>query len=118
MSKRFFRSNRPGYLHPVCSELESSGIRVAVGDYIVTEGRYYKQNEDGRTAPDVRGHSFVPLSHLENVVLEIGLQQEVVLSFAYIFHTHTPRAYKRADDYVLCTVAFDLAGPQSLDTKQ
>ena len=28
MSKRFFRSNRPGYPHPVSSELENSGIRV------------------------------------------------------------------------------------------
>ena len=28
MSERFFRSNRPGYLHPVSSELENSGIRV------------------------------------------------------------------------------------------
>ena len=37
MSKRFFRSNRPGYPHPVCSELENSGIRVAVGDCSVTE---------------------------------------------------------------------------------
>ena len=32
MSERFFRSNRPGYPHPVSSELENSGIRVAVGD--------------------------------------------------------------------------------------
>ena len=37
MSERFFRSKRPGYPHPVCSELENSGIRVAVGDYSVTE---------------------------------------------------------------------------------
>ena len=39
MSKRFFRSNRPGYPHPVCSVLENSGIRVAVGDCSVTERR-------------------------------------------------------------------------------
>ena len=26
MSERFFRSNRPGYPHPVSSELENSGI--------------------------------------------------------------------------------------------
>ena len=65
MSERFFRSNRPGYSHPVSSELENSGIRVAVGDYSVTERRrwrppyqtgktvhvhakHYKHNEDGR----------------------------------------------------------------------
>ena len=37
MSEQFFRSNRPGYLHPVSTELENSGIRVAVGDCSVTE---------------------------------------------------------------------------------
>ena len=68
MSERFFRSNRPGYPHPVSSELENSGIIVAVGDCSVTERRrwrppyqtgktvhvhakHYKHNEDGRTAP-------------------------------------------------------------------
>ena len=39
MSDWFFRSNRPGYPHPVSSELENSGIRVAVGDCSVTERR-------------------------------------------------------------------------------
>ena len=38
MSERFFRSNRPGYPHPVSSELENSGIRVAVGDCSVGGG--------------------------------------------------------------------------------
>ena len=42
MSERFFRSNRPGYLHPVSSELEISGIRVAVGDSSVTERRRWR----------------------------------------------------------------------------
>ena len=37
MSKRFFRSYRSGYPHPVSSELENSGIRVAGGDSSVTE---------------------------------------------------------------------------------
>ena len=83
MSERFFRSNIPGYLHPVSSELENSGIRVAVGDCSVTERRrwrppyqtvktvhvhakHYKHNEDGRTAPGVCGNGSVPLSHSEN----------------------------------------------------
>ena len=39
MFERFFRSNRPGYLHPVSSELENNGIRVAVSDCSVTERR-------------------------------------------------------------------------------
>ena len=67
---RFFRPNRPGYPHPVSSELEISDIRVAVGDCSVTERRRwrpryqtgktvhvhakdYKHNEDVRTAPGV-----------------------------------------------------------------
>ena len=41
-SERFFRSNRPGYLHPVSSELEKSGIRVAVSDCSVTERRRWR----------------------------------------------------------------------------
>ena len=94
MSERFFRSNRPGYPHPVSSELENSGIRVAVGNCSVTECRrwhppyqtgktvhvqakHYKHNEDRRTAPGVCGNGSVPLSHSGNVVTRIGI------------HTHT-----------------------------
>ena len=40
MSERFFRSTRPGYPHPVCSELENSGIRV--GDCSVTKRRRWR----------------------------------------------------------------------------
>ena len=90
MSERFFRSNRPGYPHPVSSELENSGIRVAVGDCSVTERRrwrppyktgktvhvhakHYKHNEDGRTAPGLCGSGSVPLSHSGNIVTRIGI---------------------------------------------
>ena len=72
------------------SELENSGIRVAVGDCSVTERRrwrppyqtgktvhvhakHYKHNEDGRTAPGVCGNGSVPLSHSGNVVTRIGI---------------------------------------------
>ena len=89
MSERFFRANRPGYPHPVSSELENSSIRVAVGDCSVTERRrwrppyqtgktvhvhakHYKHNEDGRTAPGMCGNGSVPLSHSGNVVTRIG----------------------------------------------
>ena len=82
VSERFFRSNRPGYPHPVSSELEISGIRVVVGDCSVTERRrwrlpyqtgktvhvhaeHYKHNEDGNGS--------VPLSHSGNVVTRIGI---------------------------------------------
>ena len=90
MSEQFFRSNRPGYPHPVSSELENSGIRVAVGDCSVTEHRrwrppyqtgktvhvlakHYKHNEDRGTAPGVCGTGSVPLSHSGNVVTKIGI---------------------------------------------
>ena len=98
MSERFFRSNRPGYPHPVSSELENQsirGIRVAVGDCSVTERRlwrppyqtgktvhvhakHYKHNEEGRTAPGVCGNGSVPLSHSGNIVRELEYT-----------HTHT-----------------------------
>ena len=98
MSERFFRSNRPGYPHPVSSELENSGIRVAVGDCSVTERRrwrppyqtgktvhvhatHYKYNEDRRTAPDVCGNGSVPLSHSENVVTRIGIHTHLSHNF-------------------------------------
>ena len=88
MSERFFRSNRPGYPHPVSSELENSGIRVAVADCSVTERRgwrppyqtsktvhehakHYKHNEDGRTALGVCGNGSVPLSHSGNALREL-----------------------------------------------
>ena len=78
------------YPHPVSSELENSGIRVAVGDCSVTErwrwrppyqagktvhghAKHYKHNEDGRTAPGVCGKGSVPLSHSGNVVTRIGI---------------------------------------------
>ena len=100
MSEQFFRSNRPGYPHPVSSELENSSIRVAVGDCSVTERRrwrppyqtgktvhvhakHYKHNEDGRTAPGVCGNGSVPLSHSGNVVTRIGT------------HTHTLLLYRK-----------------------
>ena len=51
ISKHFFRSNRPGYPHPVSSELENSGIRVAVGDCSVTERRRWRPPyQTGKTA--------------------------------------------------------------------
>ena len=94
MSERFFRSNRPGYLHPVSSELENSGIRVVIGDCSVSERRrwrppyqtditmhvhtkHYKYNEDGRTAPGVCGNGSGPLSHSGNVVTRNGVHTHI-----------------------------------------
>ena len=98
VSERFFWSNRPGHPHPVSSELENSGIRVAVGDCNITERRrwrppyqtgktvhvhakHYQRSEDGRTAPCVCGNGSVPLSHSGNVVTRIGIHTHT--------HTHT-----------------------------
>ena len=85
MSERFFR-----YPNPVSSELENSGIRVAVGDWSITErwrwrppnqtgktvhvhAKHYKHTEDWCTAPGVCGNGSVPLSHQGNVVTRIGI---------------------------------------------
>ena len=97
MSKQFFRSNRPGYQHPVSSKLEDSGIRVGVGDCIVIEHRrwrlpyqtsktvhvhakHYTHNEDGRMAQGVCGNGSVPLSHSGNVVTRISIHTHTVIS--------------------------------------
>ena len=97
MSERFFRSNRPGYPHPVSSELENSGIRAVVGDCSVAEHRrwrppyqtgkavhvhaeHYKQNEYGRTVPGVCGNGSVPLSPSGNVVTRTGIHISIILN--------------------------------------
>ena len=50
MSELFFGSNRPGYPHPVSSELEISGIRVAVSDCSITERRrWHRPYQTGKT---------------------------------------------------------------------
>ena len=81
-SKLFFRSNRPGYPHPFGSELENSGIRVAVTDCSVTErwrwrpsyqtGKtvhmHAEHNKDRHTLLGVCGNGSVSLSHSGNVV--------------------------------------------------
>ena len=75
-------------IDPGCSELENIDIRVAAGDCSVTERRrwrrlikpaklyictlkHYRHEEDGRTAPGVRGQGTLPLSHSWNVVTKI-----------------------------------------------
>ena len=101
VSERFFRSSRPGYPHPVSSELENSGIRVAVGDCSVTERRrwrppyqtgktvhvhakHYQHNKDGRTAPGVCGNGSVPLSHSGNVATRNGIHTRLKRGVATI----------------------------------
>ena len=59
ISEPFFRFNRPGYPHPVSSELENSGIRVAVGDCSVSFIKPAKlcicrQNTTNTTRTDAR----------------------------------------------------------------
>ena len=109
MSEQIFRSNRPGYPHPVSSELENSGIRVAIGDCSVTERRrwrppyqtgktvhvhakHYKHNDDGCTAPGVCGNGSVPLSDSRNVVMRIGI------------HTHTWKLYQKRSAQVVIII--------------
>ena len=98
-SERFFRSNRPGYPHPLSSELENSGIRVAVGDCSVTERRRWRPpyqtgktvhvHATNTTRTDARRNGSVPLSHSGNVVTRIGIQ------------THTNESWNICSIYVL-----------------
>ena len=111
MSKRFFRSNRPGYPHTVSSELENSGIRVAVGDCSVSEhcrwrppyqtgktvhvhAKHYKHNEEGRKAPVVFGNGSVPLSHSGNVVIWNTHTSASVNIFHFSSETTGPISFK------------------------
>ena len=94
MSKRFFRSNRPGYPHPVSwkivSELRSViAVSLNVGGGVrrlsnrqncTCASKHYKHNEDGRTAPGVCGNGSVPLSHSGTSLRELE-------------YTHRPNAY-------------------------
>ena len=104
MSEWFFRSNRPGSLHPVSSELENSGIRVVVSDCGVTECRRWrlpyqtgktvhvhaKHNEEGRTAPGVCGNGSVRLNHSGNVVMRIGLNTHTLNSMTHWMDERRP----------------------------
>ena len=100
MSERFFWCSKLDYPYLVCSELGNSCIRVAVDDCSVTECRpwrppfqtvktvhvhtkHYKHNENGRTAPGVRGHGSVLPSHLGNFVTGIVLQQRAAFSASF-----------------------------------
>ena len=69
MSERFLRSSRPGYPHPVSSELENSGIRVAVGDCNVTE----------RTAFSVCDYGSRTAEPLGDVVTRTGIHTHITL---------------------------------------
>ena len=66
------------------------------------------------------GAAFYTLSGKNvDVMLESLVMNALELcSHSHILHTHTSGAYKRAYEHVLCPVVFDLAGPQSLGTKQ
>ena len=81
------------------SELENSGIRVAVGDCSVTERRWWRppyqtgktvhvhaktqQTQRGRMVLGVCGNGSVLLSHSGNIVMRIG-----------IHNTHTAFHYR------------------------
>ena len=62
---------------------------------------HYKQDEDGCTAPGVRGHGCVPLSHLGNVLTRTGLHTHVCTRRLFT----RLRAYGVSDirTYVVCS---------------
>ena len=97
MSEQFFRSNRPGYPHPVCSELKIvlSERRLVIAVSLNVGGRirliklaklymcthkHYKHNEDGFTAPCARSWFRIaePLGkcHYENWITTRRTEQE------------------------------------------
>ena len=85
----FFRSNRPGYSHPVGSKLEKivvSEWRLVIAVSLDVDGgvrliktvktvhvhaKHYKHNEEGRTAPGVCGNGSILLSHLGTLLREL-----------------------------------------------
>ena len=102
LSEQFFRSNRPGYPHPVSSELENSGIRVAIGNCSATErqrwrppyqtgktvhvqAKHYKHNEDVHMAPGVCSNGSVPLSHSGNIVTRIGIHTHTLSALVHVY---------------------------------
>ena len=109
ISERFFRSNRPGYPHPLSSELKivvsewrsviavslniGGGVRLLnqTGKTVHVHAKHYKHNEDERTAPDVCGNGSVPLRHSGNVVTRIGIHTHAHTRFFF----HQPIASQR-----------------------
>ena len=95
MSERFFRPSKPGYPHPVCSELENSGFRGGGGGgrsviavllnvggvvHLIKTGKtvhvHAKSLQTHRERTHGADHGSVPLSYSENVVTRIRLQQQ------------------------------------------
>ena len=48
--------------------------------------KHNKHNKDGRTAPGVRGHGSVPLSHSGNIVTKIGIHKHQRVSLSSRSH--------------------------------
>ena len=86
------------------SELETSGIEVAVGDYSVTDRRRWRRPY--QTGKNVHVHAqhykpnathgangSVPLSHSWNVVTRIGIHTQTYTQTHTHTHTHTTRGF-------------------------
>ena len=96
MPERVLRSNRDQDIRSQRAlSWKKSGIRVAVGDCSVTERRRWappyqtgktvhvhaKQNRS--TAPEVRGHDSIPLSHSGNVITRNRIYLPKALPFTF-----------------------------------
>ena len=93
LSERFFGSNRPGYPHPVCSELENSGFTVAVGDCYVTE-RW-------RWRPPHR-ISLIVLVHAKTLQTQRGQTHGVGCALPW-FRTAEPHGERRYEKWITTT---------------
>ena len=71
----------------------SGGVRlIKSAKLYICMQKHYKHNDDGRTALDVCGNGYVPLSHSGNLVTRIGI------------HTHAVQVYDIQDLYpVTCS---------------
>ena len=90
MSERFFRSNRPGYPHPVSSELEISCIRVVVGDCSVTERRWWRPPyQTGKTVHVHANTTNTTRTDARRRVCAVPYSGNVVTRIGTHTHTHT-----------------------------
>ena len=96
MSEQFFRSNRPGYPHPVSSELENSGVRVVItvslnvggGVRLIKPAKLYMctQNTTNTTRTDARRRLCAAMVPYRWSTRGTSLRE---LEYTHT-HTHTP----------------------------
>ena len=79
MSERFFQSNRPGYLHPMNSELENSGSHISEQTVRLCNYRFYKymykQSTSNISNTDISKNSLISKNTVKTSVLYCTARQ-------------------------------------------